>query len=519
VLAILVGIDENLQVQGRSDPNKEFLDAAALCRQLVPEGSVEAFLADHRKELFPDEMFEDLFASRRGRPSIPADVVATVMVLQALEGLSDRDAARALKDRISWKVACGLALDDEGFDYSVLTYWRARLRTSERPERIFDAVREVVAATGVLKGKTRRALDSTLLDDAVATQDTVTQLIAAIRRVRKVVPGAAEVPLGAHDYEQAGKPLIAWDDAEAKAALVDALVNDALALLGACEADASGDDAADALGLLALVAGQDVEQGDDGRWRIARKVAPDRVISVVDPETRHMHKNRSEYRDGYKAHLAVEPETGLVTAATVTPANASDARTGLALLEGEAPGLEVMADSAYGSGELRATLRARRHRQVIKPIPLRRAVPDGFGRDDFVVDHTARTVTCPAGLSVAIAPKGSATFGAKCRGCALRARCTKSKTGLSMEIHPHDDELVVARAQWRQGDGLAEYRRWRPMVERSIAWLVADGHRRVRYRGVARNQLGLSLRVAALNLRRLVNLGLDHDGGWTLNTT
>ena len=105
-------------MQGHSDPNRELLDAAALCRQLVPEGSVEAFLADHRRELFPDEMFEDLFSSRRGRPSVPADVVASVMVLQALEGLSDRDAARALRDRISWKVACGLALDDEGFDFT-----------------------------------------------------------------------------------------------------------------------------------------------------------------------------------------------------------------------------------------------------------------------------------------------------------------------------------------------------------------------------------------------------------------
>jgi len=150
---------ENWQVQGHRDRNRELLDAAALCRQLVPDGSVEAFLADHRQELFPDEMFEDLFASRRGCPSIPADVVASVMVLQALEALSDREAARALKDRISWKVACGLALDDEGFDYSVLTYWRTRLRASERPERIFDAVRQVVVATGVLKGKSRRALD------------------------------------------------------------------------------------------------------------------------------------------------------------------------------------------------------------------------------------------------------------------------------------------------------------------------------------------------------------------------
>ena len=506
-------------MQGHSDSNRELLDAAALCRQLVPEGSVEAFLADHRKELFPDEMFEDLFSSRRGRPSIPAEVVASVMVLQALEGLSDRDAARALKDRISWKVACGLALDDEGFDYSVLTYWRTRLRTSARPERIFDAVREVVAATGVLKGKTRRALDSTLLDDAVATQDTVTQLIAAIRRVRRVVPGATDVPLLAHDYDSTTKPLIAWDDEEAKAALVNGLVSDALALLGACEGRATSDETTDAIGILALVAGQDVEQSDDGTWRIARRVVKDRMISVVDPESRHMHKTQAEYRDGYKAHLAVEPETGLVTAATMTPANASDAKTALGLIVDEEPGLEILADSAYGSGETRAALRAQGHHQIIKPKPLPAAIPGGFTRDDFNIDHAAGTVTCPAGITVRISTKRYANFARRCANCVLRHRCTRSSQGVRFGLHPYDVELVAARRQWKDSEIIESYRHRRPMVERSIAWLVANGNRRVRFRGVERNQLGLSHRVAALNLRRLVNLGLVHDGTWRLAGT
>jgi IS5 family transposase len=518
MLAIWAPIVENWQVQGHSDPNRELLDAAALCRQLVPDGSVEAFLADHRRDLFPDEMFEDLFPSRRGRPSVPADVVASVMVLQALEGLSDRDAARALRDRISWKVACGLTLDDEGFDFSVLTYWRTRLRRSERPERIFDAVRSVIDATGVLKGRTRRALDSTLLDDAVATQDTVTQLISAIRRVRRVVPAASEVTLSAHDYETTGKPLIAWDDPVAKAELVDALVNDALRLLAVFEDATLDDDAAAALGLLALVAGQDVEQDVDGTWRIAERVAPDRVISTVDPETRHMHKSRSEYRDGYKAHIAIEPETGLVTKAILTPANASDAKTALDLMATESENLEVLADSAYGSGDTRAHLRAHGHRQVIKPIPVRRAIPGGFARDDFVVDHAAHRATCPAGVTVAITRHG-AHFGTNCRSCSLRVRCTSARQGRHLDITPHDAELVAARRQWREEDGLEDYRRWRPMVERSIAWLVANGNRRVRFRGVAPNQLGLSLRVAALNLRRLVNLGLVNDGRWQLGST
>ncbi len=516
MLAICGQIVENWWVQGRSESNPELLDAAALCRQLVPDGSVEAFLADHRHDLFPDEMFEDLFPSGRGRPSIPADVVASVMVLQALEGLSDRDAARALRDRISWKVACGLALDDEGFDFSVLTYWRTRLRKSEHPERIFDAVRSVIDATGVLKGKTRRALDSTLLDDAVATQDTVTQLIAAIRRVRRVVPGAMAVTLAAHDYETSGKPLIAWDDPVAKAALVDGLVNDALALLAAFEDEIEEAESTSALGLLALVAGQDVEQGDDGTWLIARKVAPDRVISTVDPEARHMHKSRSEYRDGFKAHIAIEPETGLVTAAALTPANTADGPTGVALLEGEDPGLQVLADGAYGSGETLNALGKAEHQRAIKPWPTTPAVPGGFEREDFFVDYEARTATCPAGHTVTITSKRHAVFGVRCKGCPLREQCTTSKDGRTLRLHPHDEELVESRRAWREGDFAEDYRQWRPMVERSIAWLVADNHRRVRFRGVEKNQLGLSLRIAAINLRRLVNLGLEHDGEWIL---
>lgn len=506
-------------MQGRSDPNRELLDAAALCRQLVPDASVEAFLADHRQELFPDELFEDLFPSGRGRPSVPADVIASVMVLQALEGLSDRDAARALTDRISWKVACGLSLDSEGFHPTVLTYWRNRLRASEHPERIFEVVRAVVDATGVLKTKTRRALDSTLLDDAVATQDTVTQIISAIRRVRTEVPIAAEVAVTGHDYEQGAKPVIAWDDPVAKDALVSALVTDALRLVEALGDAPLTADQHDAVGLLALVAGQDVEPGDtEGTWRIAQRVAPDRVISTVDPEARHMHKSVSSYRDGYKAHIAVEPETGIITAAALTPANAPDGPTGVAMLEAEAPGLEVLADSAYGSGKTRAALAEAKHRTFIKPIPLRSAVPGGFTIEDFTIDIASGTVTCPADHMVSIAKRGSANFGTRCRGCPLRERCTRSKDGRVLHVHPHHDLMHAARRDAATPQFQDSYPTHRPMVERSIAWVVARGHRRVRYRGVARNQLGLSMRVAAVNLRRLINMGLDHDGGWVLAT-
>ena len=506
-------------MQGRSRPDRQILDAAAFCRALVEDGTVYAFLAEHREELFKEEDFADLFPSSRGRPSIPAALVCSVMVLQALEGLSDRDAIRQLRTRIDWKVACGLALDDPGFDFTVLTYWRTRLRKSSRPQRIFEAVRAVVEATGVLAGKHRRVLDSSILDDAVATQDTVTQLISAIRKVRRVVPEAAAVPLSTAT-DEGGKPIIEWSDTSARDALVTGLVHDAEAVLETAAQSPSAEIAAEAIGLLALVAGQDVEPGESpGSWKIAKKVAQDRVISTVDVEARHGHKSTAVRTDGFKAHLAAEPDTGIVTAVRVTPANAPDGPTGVALMEGEPEGLEVLADSAYGSGATRAELQLRHHRLVIKPLPSRPVVPGGFVRDDFSVDHEASTVTCPARHVARLSRRGRATFAPHCGSCLLKARCTKARAR-TFSVSEHDEELVAARAHWRDEELRATYRRHRPMAERAISWLVAKGNRRLRYRGVEANEAWAHRRVAVLNLRRLVALGLTRqDGNWVLAET
>ena len=355
-------------------------------------------------------MFGDLFPSGRGRPSVPADVVATVMVLQALEGLSDRDAIGQLRTNIAWKVAAGVSLADEGFHPTVLTLWRNRLRESDRPERIFDAVREVVAETGVLKGKTRRALDSTVLDDAVIRQDAIMQLVAQIRRVRRMVPAAKALTLAAHDYDNdPGKPACAWDDQAAIDAVVTALVNDALTVLDALDGTALNDQQAEAVGLLALVAGQDVEPGDeDGTWRIAPRTVSDRVVSVIDPESRHVHKTMQNYRDGFKAHIAVEPDTGIITACDLTAGNVGDAQAAPELIASETQRLEILADSGYGAGEFRATLAAAEHTAQIKPIPLRGHIEGGFTIDDFNIDLDARTATCPAGVTVTITAKRNA---------------------------------------------------------------------------------------------------------------
>jgi hypothetical protein len=279
------------------------------------------------------------------------------------------------------------------------------------------------------------------------------------------------------------------------------------------------------VGLLALVAGQDVEPGDqDGTWKIERKVAKHRTISTVDPETRHMHKSRSSYRDGYKAHIAVEPDTGLITACDLTPADASDGPTGVALLADEEPGLEVLADSAYGSGDSLAALTDAKHRVLIKPWPLGRNPnlgDDQFNRDDFVIDYTARTVTCPNGITTHITVNGYATFKAKCRGCPLRSRCTSAVNGKMLTVSEHDEHLAANRTTWATNpDVINDYRQHRPMVERTIAWLVTNGRRRCRHRGVDRNKIAFSTRTAVINLKRMINLGLTHNGTtWNLAPT
>jgi IS5 family transposase len=504
------------------------LDVESTAGHLLKPGSVFGWLARHRRELFPDEMFVDLFASGRGRPSVPADVMATVITLQALHGLSEVETVDAVTYDLRWKAACGLAVTAAAFHSTTLTYWRRRLAESKAPNRIFTAVQQVIAETGVLRGRTRRALDSTVLDDAVATQDTVTQLIAAIRRVRREVPGAAAViaeHCTAHDYDDAGKPAIAWDDAAAREALVSALVTDALRILDALVAQTTDPAGGQALALLALIAGQDVEpaegsDGTDGRWRIARKVAADRVISVVDPDARHAHKTRTHHQDGFKAHVAVEPDTGLFTGGRLTKASGpgtSDGQLVADLLAQEHAPVDVVADSGYGSAEARATLIQGGHRAFIKPIPVPQVIPDGFTYDDFDVNLHTGTATCPAGHTRRIPASRRINFAKHCRACPVRARCTTSPHGRWITVHARDDLLRAARQQAQTTQFQQIYQQHRPMVERGIAWLVQHGNRRVRYRGVTKNNSWLHHRLAALNLRRLVALGLGRqDNTWVL---
>ncbi|MFI7644442.1 transposase, partial [Nonomuraea sp. NPDC049400] len=303
--------------------------------RLAPN-SIYAVLHRECRNLFPDEMFADLFAED-GRRSVPPMIVAVVMVLQRLEGLSDREAVDRFAFDVRWKYAAGgLDFDHPGFVHTVLVDMRARLAASDRPDRIFERTVEVAAQAGLIGRK--RVLDSAPIYDAVATQDTITLIRSAIRGLLRACDRELRVELRAvissgDAYTDLGsKPVIDWTDQAEREALIDSRARDGFALLAVLDGRKVAEDVDQAARLLATVLGQDLEQGEDGVFRIARKVAKDRVISTVDAEARHGRKTVARSFDGYKGHIAEDPDSEIITATRVTAGNVGDAEPAAELL-------------------------------------------------------------------------------------------------------------------------------------------------------------------------------------------
>lgn len=280
-----------------------FGSTVGFCEPRVAPDSVYGLLHRECHRLFPDGMFADLFTDV-GRRSVPPMIVAVVMVLQRIEGCSDREAVDRFCFDARWKYAAGgLDFDYPGFVHTVLVDMRARLARSQRPDRIFEAVLEVARAAGLV-GR-RRVLDSTPIYDAVATMDTVTLVRSAIRGVLRaadsVLVGTLRAVLGRDDdYAGAGKPVCDWDDRAAREGLVDGLAQDGMAVLAILDGQQLSDPVRSAGELLVTVLGQDLQCDQDGVFRIVRRVAKDRVISTVDPQARHGRKTAARGFDGYK---------------------------------------------------------------------------------------------------------------------------------------------------------------------------------------------------------------------------
>jgi len=528
-----------------------FQSIASYCEGLS-ESSLYRLLHTQGDALFADESFADLFEDV-GRRSVPPRIVATVMVLQRVEGLSDREAVDRFAFDLRWKYAARVGLDFPAFVHTVLVDMRARLRGSSRPNRIFETTLEMAKSAGLVGRK--RVLDSTALYDAVATQDTVTMIRASIRRLLGIVDNALASDLRGvltrdDDYATPGKPVCDWDDEPAREALIDALARDAYAVLAFLDGRELSEAIKEAAALVARVVGQDLEQREDGLFRIARRVAPDRVISVVDPEARHGHKTAARGFDGYKGHIAIDPDSEIITAVAVTAGNVGDATAAPDLLKdvlrdgsseadlarGEgivdvsepgvmpsdgcspegsvvAPAVEIYGDASYGSAELLEHIEQGGATAEVKvqPPPARSGY---FAQDKFTIDIKGGTVTCPNGVLVPLRRyKGDgvayARFGANCTDCPMRAQCTDSKEGRVVNVNAKHELLERHRKRHADPSNLKRYRATRPKVERKLAHLMRRRHggRRARVRGKLRVGHDFALLAATVNLARLAVLG------------
>ena len=550
-----LGLAERQQVLG--DPVDGFCDGRL-------DDTVYGLLHRERDRLFPDEMFADLFTTR-GRRSVPPSIVACVLVLKQLEGLSDVEAIERFTFDVRWRHACGVGGWEQGlvgFDRTVLVRFRMRLEASDDPRRIFTVTTQVAAEAGLVGVK--RVLDSAPLFDAVATMDTVTLVRSAIRGLLKTVDAQLESELrgvlsGADDYAGAGKPACDWDDADARAAVIDRLASDGVALLDRLEGRRLDPSVTQAAELVATVIGQDLEADDDGTFRIVRGVAADRVISTVDPDARHGRKSTAGKFDGYKGHVAIDPDTEIITDAAASPANVGDGqltgrltadldhataddddgRDGPAAGGTPAPAAvddhqddgdaddepdrpAIYGDAAYGSGEQLADLQDRGIDARVKTQPPARR-NGRFSKDDFTIDLDADTVTCPAGVTVPVVRaadgSGVARFARHCDDCPLRGRCTDAARGRSINVHRYEALLARQRARVTDPDWLADYRATRPKVERKLAHLIRRGRKAAR-RGLDRVDADWSLLAGAVNLTRLATLGVQHTaGGWRTAST
>jgi hypothetical protein len=334
----------------------------------------------------------------------------------------------------------------------------------------------------------------------------------------------------ADDYRAPGKPACDWDDAAARERLVDELTRDGYRALYALRGQPLDARVREAAELLAVVVGQDIEETDDGRFRIAQGTAPDRVISTVDPQARHGHKSAAHGFDGYKAHIAIDPDSEIITAAEASTATTGDAELTDRLLDDLAdrqPGQPAQAiaygDTSYGSGANLAHLHALDIQARVK-VAMPTAPGGRYAKTAFRIDLTQGTVTCPAKVTVPVIATrhgGRARFGRACSVCPFYDGCTSSPAGRTVSIHPHEAELLAARARQRTPAWLADYRATRPKVERKLAHLLRRRHggRRARVRGLVRVGQDFKLLAAAVNLARLAVLDLGwHAGRWQLAT-
>ena len=520
---------------GERSNQRGLWEADSLYLEHVGRDSFYGILASLRGQLFRDCDFAVLYCGDNGRDSVPPSLLATVLLLQAHDRVSDAEAKARADFDLRWKVALGIEVEDRPFAKSTLQVFRAGLILHDKVREVFERSLKLARESGYLKGKRMKvALDTTNILGRGAVKDTYNLLSDGIVRLARALAQLRGISVGEWAKSQGyvrylassikGEAAIDWADRQARAALLAGIVDDAdrvLELSRQAQVELAEDSAerqrivaaSELLGQLLL---QDVERTEGGA-DLRDGVSRDRILSVHDPEMRHGHKSSSRRFDGHKAAVVVDTDSQLITAVDVLPGNAADDLGALELVEASEssagiPVEEAMGDAAYGGGNTRQAF-ADAGRRLVAKAP-GRPNRTHFPKDDFRIDLESGSCTCPAGnVTRTMLPTRKRnghldrTYSffrfdaAVCGACQLRPQCVAAGpgTGRTVRLHPQETLLQQAHAL-QQSEAFTEYRRRRVVVEHRLARLVQLGIRQSRYFGRAKTLFQLYLAATVANL-------------------
>lgn len=517
---------------GSRGPQRGLLEADNLYADFVGRDSFYGFLASQRGVLFRDEDFAKLYCAQNGRPSVPPSLLATALVLQTHDRVSDEEAKQRADYDLRWKVALGVGIEDRPFAKSTLQEFRAQLVVHEEQGTLFKKSLELAKGQGYFRGKVKLkiALDTTAILGRGAVKDTYNLLADGIRLVLRalaepayggrVEPWAEREGFGRYVAEESlkGQAEINWEDPRERRHFLHGIVADAERVLEQVRqarshlTEGSPEDQAlvDAAGLLSRVLAQDIERREDGP-ALREGVAPDRMPSVHDPEMRHGRKSKAKRFDGHKAQVAVDTGSQMITAVAVLPGNAPDHEQALAMVEATesatgCPVGETIADCAYGVGGTRQEF-ADAGRPLIAKVPA--ATNQGlFSKAQFHIDPASGACTCPAGQvswDLRRRDGGGGVFhfaAAVCAPCPLRSQCVRGQGGRTVQLHAQEGLLQEAR-RLQASPAFRLYPTLRQVAEHRLARLMQLGIRQARYRGRAKTLFQLSMAAAVANLTLL----------------
>ncbi len=515
---------------GRRNPQRSLFEAQTW-PHAIPSDSFYARMGAVLVILFRDDDLAELYCLDNGRPSVPPSLLSGVTLLQFYDNVSDEEAVERTRFDLRWKVALNLPLDFAGFDPSCLSYFRKRLVQNEKERYAFDRLITVARTAGWLPDKLTLLTDTTWAKGAGAVQDTYTLIRKSIRKLLRqlgyALPQrrrglAAEVQrLLATYVDQDRKAHIDWTDPQQRAAQLKVLVQDAEATLDLARAQSADPDVRSTGWLLTKILGDDVVTDEHGDPQLGEGTAPDRILSVTDPEMRYGHKSKAFRFEGFKVQVTTEPTSELIVDIADVPAPGSDGQHLSAMVERveQQAGVEVervIGDGAHGSGPNRAWCAEHHPHPIDLVAPLAQPRDPAVHKSAFQIDLGTGQATCPQEQTV-IGKAGPREQGRPtwlfyfqrevCAVCPLFARCVRSRTaGRTVRTAPYESYLQAAR----QRQATPEFRdvyRVRARVERKQADLVHHGIRRTRYVGQAKRQLQRLWTGAAVNLKRLFTLG------------